>query len=99
MQFNSIIFAAPKCSYSTNSLLKDLIYVPRCPTKWKKPEASSKEGKDFNTANSAGLQFLTAAEQRQLIYEERMNKCTASQPVRAKKTRLKGTIPCLFLDR
>ena len=41
MQLNSIVFAAPKCSYSTNSLLKDLIYVPRCPSRWiYRPDAS-----------------------------------------------------------
>ena len=34
MQLNSIVFAAPKCSYSTSSLLKDLIYIPRCPSRW-----------------------------------------------------------------
>ena len=41
MQLNSIVFAAPKCSYSTNSLLKDLIYIPRCPSRWiYRPDAS-----------------------------------------------------------
>jgi hypothetical protein len=29
MQFNSIVFAAPKCSYSTESLFKQIIYVPK----------------------------------------------------------------------
>lgn len=32
MQFNSIVFAAPKCSYSTESLFKQIIYVPKLMT-------------------------------------------------------------------
>lgn len=28
MQLNSIVFASPSCSYSSESLLKDLIYIP-----------------------------------------------------------------------
>lgn len=29
MQLNSIVFPAPTCSYSTEKLFKDLIYIPR----------------------------------------------------------------------
>jgi hypothetical protein len=29
MQLNSIVFPAPVCSYSTEKLFKDLIYIPR----------------------------------------------------------------------
>ena len=35
MQLNSIVFAAPKCSYSSQSLFKDIIYIPRCKDEWK----------------------------------------------------------------
>lgn len=34
MQLNSIVFAAPKCSYSSQSLFKDIIYIPRCKDEW-----------------------------------------------------------------
>lgn len=29
MQLNSIVFPAPPCSYSTENLFKDLVYIPR----------------------------------------------------------------------
>ena len=29
MQLNSIVFPAPTCSYSTENLFKDLIYIPK----------------------------------------------------------------------
>ena len=29
MQLNSIIFPAPTCSYSTENLFKDLVYIPK----------------------------------------------------------------------
>lgn len=28
LQLNSVIFASPKCTYSTSSLFKTLIYIP-----------------------------------------------------------------------
>lgn len=28
LQLNSIVFASPACSYSSESLIKDLIYIP-----------------------------------------------------------------------
>ena len=34
MQLNGIVFAAPKCSYSTQSLFKELIYIPRSTDQW-----------------------------------------------------------------
>ena len=29
MQLNSIVFPAPVCSYNTENLFKDLVYIPR----------------------------------------------------------------------
>lgn len=38
MQLNSIVFAAPKCTYSSQSLFKEIIYVPRCKDNWSEEE-------------------------------------------------------------
>ena len=57
MQLNAIIFAAPKCSYSTSSLLKDLIYVPRCPSRWVKlPSSETTRSESINTSDSPASQ-------------------------------------------
>ena len=56
MQLNSIVFAAPKCSYSTNSLLKDLIYIPRCPSRWvRPPPTTTTQTGSTNTSDSHNL--------------------------------------------
>ena len=41
MQLNSIVFAAPKCSYSSQSLFKDIIYIPRSKDEWNNDTESS----------------------------------------------------------
>ena len=49
MQLNSIVFAAPKCSYSSQSLFKDIIYIPRSKDEWKTEENDMPEMKSVLT--------------------------------------------------
>lgn len=39
MQLNAIVFPAPHCSYTTEKLFKDLVYIPK--ESWKPGEAES----------------------------------------------------------
>ena len=108
MQLNSIVFAAPKCSYSSQSLFKDIIYIPRSKDEW-----SNEENASIPMDSNAPETFLCGQPDGRVLLpmsagelgnpaSQQTQKFTFISDKSSPSTRKKcadGSIPCLFLDR
>ena len=112
MQLNSIVFAAPKCSYSSQSLFKDIIYVPRCKEQWgakdspaTPTEAASAEPSLYDAPIEPASRVclpMSAGDLGSVSYQaQATQKFTyiSDSPRNEGTSKSKGSIPCLFLDR
>ena len=106
MQLNSIVFAAPKCSYSSQSLFKDLIYVPRSKDEWNNDDNASipmetdatdafhygqQDGKILLPMSAGELGNPASQQPQKFTFVS-----DKSSPSNRKKS-AEGSIPCLFL--
>ena len=110
MQLNSLVFAAPKCSYSTQSLFKEIIYVPRCRETWNCDDSASAGSNETATTDSkiydippnevsVCLQGRREFGNDGHQFTQTFAEDTDSQLCNVDEGKQIGSIPCLFLDR